>query len=257
MLEVSAILAAGVWAGAINVIVGSGTLVTFPVLLLFGYPPLVANISNNVGIVAGGVSGVYGYRRELAGTRQTLKALTPASAAGALSGATLLLVLPPDVFQTIVPVLIAAGLLMVVAGPAIQRRTSGIGKAHSAGRGSGRRNLITAVGVFAISTYGGYFGAAQGILMFGLLSMSIAGDAQRINGIKNVLTTVVGAIAAIVFMIVAWDQIDWRAAGLIAIGTAIGGLLGARLGRRLSPTVLKAVIVIVGTAAIGKIILFD
>src|SRR5215468_4495526 len=124
MLEAVALFVAGVWAGGINSVVGSGSLVTFPTLLLFGYPPLTANVSNNIGMVAGGVSGIYGYRRELRPNRSILVRLAPASVAGALAGALLLLVLPAEAFMAIVPVLIVIGLLMVIFGPSIQRRTA-------------------------------------------------------------------------------------------------------------------------------------
>src|SRR5262245_29779904 len=162
MIEALALFAAGVWAGGINVIVGSGSLVTFPTLLLFGYPPLTANVSNNIGMVAGGVSGIYGYRRELRPNRPILARLAPASVAGSLVGAVLLLVLPAEAFTAIVPALIAIGLVMVVVGPSIQRRTAAAQHEGSAGMLS--RAVLTA-GIFALGVYGGYFGAAQGILL--------------------------------------------------------------------------------------------
>jgi uncharacterized membrane protein YfcA len=242
------------WAGAINVLVGSGTLVTFPTLLLFGYPPLTANVSNNIGMVAGGISGVYGYRRELRPNRDMLVRLAPASIAGGLVGAVLLLVLPDESFKAIVPVLIALGLLMVVIGPAVQRRTA-------AGRGEGPRGLLSGVlltvGIFVLGIYGGYFGAAQGILLIGLMGMILSDGIQRLTAIKNVLATLVNAVAAIVFVIVAQDRIDWSVAGLIASGAFIGGYLGARFGRGLSPRVLRACIVVIGLVALVKILLFD
>lgn len=259
MFEASVIFAAGIWAGAINVIVGSGTLVTFPTLLLFGYPPLVANMSNNIGMVAGGVSGIYGYRHELRGNASILKRLLPASICGALVGALLLLVLPADAFKAVVPVLITAGLLMVLIGPSLQRRAARrnleLEREHHTETTLARTFL--AFGVFALGIYGGYFGAAQGILLVGLMSMIIAESLQRITAIKNVLATLVNAVAAVTFMVVAWDRIDWKAAGLIAGGAFIGGYLGARVGRRLSPIVLRTIIVVIGVLAIVKIVFFD
>jgi uncharacterized membrane protein YfcA len=254
MIESAAIFSAGVWAGGINVIVGSGTLVTFPTLLLFGYPPLTANVSNNIGMVAGGVSGIYGYRRELRPNRAILVRLAPASVAGALVGAVLLLVLPDESFKAIVPALIALGLLMVVVGPSVQRRTA-------AAQREGSRNMLSrvllTVGIFALGIYGGYFGAAQGILLVGLMGMILRDGIQRLTAIKNVLATLVNAVAAITFMVVATHRIDWEVVALISSGAFLGGYLGARFGRRLSPAVLRIFIVVIGSLALVKILLFD
>jgi uncharacterized membrane protein YfcA len=254
MIESVAIFSAGIWAGGINVIVGSGTLVTFPTLLLFGYPPLVANISNNLGMVAGGVSGIYGYRRELRPNRDVLVRLAPASVAGAVVGALLLLVLPAESFKAIVPVLIAVGLLMVLIGPSVQRRTA---SAEHDGVPSKPARALLNVGVFVLGIYGGYFGAAQGILLVGLMGMILSEGIQRLNAIKNVLATAVNAVAALTFMAVATHRIDWEVVALIGSGAFVGGYLGARFGRRLSPTVLRILIVVIGSVALVKILLFD
>lgn len=254
MLEAVAIFSAGIWAGGINTIVGSGTLVTFPTLLLFGYPPLTANVSNNIGMVAGGVSGVYGYRRELGPNRNVLLRLAPASIAGALVGAALLLMLPAESFKAIVPALIALGLLMVVIGPAVQRRTAA---AHHEGARSTLSRVLLTIGIFGLGIYGGYFGAAQGILLVGLMGMILSDGIQRLTAIKNVLATLVNTVAAITFMIVATDRIDWRVVALISAGAFIGGYLGARFGRQLSPTVLRIFILVIGVVALVKILVFD
>jgi uncharacterized membrane protein YfcA len=254
MLEAVAIFAAGVWAGGINVIVGSGTLVTFPTLLLFGYPPLTANISNNIGMVAGGVSGIYGYRRELSPNKAVLVRLAPASIVGALVGAVLLLVLPDESFQAIVPALIALGLLMVLIGPSVQRRTA---SAEHDGNPTMLSRVLLAAGIFVLGIYGGYFGAAQGILLVGLMGMILPDDIQRLTAIKNVLATLVNTVAAITFMIVATDRIDWEIVALISSGAFIGGYLGARFGRKLSPAVLRIFIVVIGVLALVKILFFD
>ena len=251
--EVVALLAAGMAAGTINTIVGSGTLITFPTLLFFGFPPLVANVSNTVGLVAGGLTGIHGYRSELAGQGRTLRRLVPASFLGAVTGAILLLALPESAFDAIVPVLIGVAVLLVLLGPRLQ---AWAGTRHPDHDSLGRQLLMT-VGVFAAGVYGGYFGAAQGVLLVGIMSVLMTISLQRINGLKNVLSTVVNAVAAVVFMLVAWERINWSVAALIAIGSLAGGYAGARVGRRLSPSVLRGVIVTIGLAAIVKIVFLD
>jgi uncharacterized membrane protein YfcA len=260
VVETLAILAAGFWAGMINVVVGSGTLVTFPTLLLFGYPPLVANVSNNIGLVGGGITGTYGYRRELGGRRRELRRLLPASVLGGVTGAVLLLVLPDDAFQTIVPVLIAVGLVMVVWGPALQRRAS---RGRAAGADDGRLATLTRsrlvavlVGVYVLGIYGGYFGAAQGVLIVGLMSVLTADGIQSITGLKNLLTTAVNAVAAVTFLLVSPESVDWMVVLLIAVGATVGGVVGARFGRRLPPWLMRALIVVVGVAAIVRMLFF-
>jgi uncharacterized protein len=249
--EVIALLVAGMAAGTINTIVGAGTLITFPTLLFFGYPPVVANVSNTIGLVAGGLTGIHGYRRELVGQGDTLRRLMPASFLGAVVGAVLLLWLPESVFDTIVPVLIAAALVLVLVGPRIQAWAAVRHPDHDS---RGRRVLMV-VGVFGAGVYGGYFGAAQGVLMVGIMSVLMTISLQHINGLKNVLVTLANAVAAVTFILVASDRIDWAVAALIAIGALLGGVIGSRVGRRLSPVVLRGVIVVVGVLAITKMVL--
>jgi hypothetical protein len=249
--EVIALLVAGMAAGTINTIVGAGTLITFPTLLFFGYPPVVANVSNTIGLVAGGLSGVHGYRRELVGQGETLRRLMPASFLGALVGAVLLLWLPESVFDTVVPVLIAVALVLVLIGPRIQAWAA---TRHPDQDSRGRR-LLLVVGVFGAGVYGGYFGAAQGVLMVGLMSVLMTISLQRINGLKNVLVTLANAVAAVTFILVAVDRINWAVVALIAVGSLVGGVIGSRVGRRLSPVALRGVIVVVGVLAITKMVL--
>ncbi len=259
VVEALAILAAGFWAGMINVVVGSGTLVTFPTLLLFGYPPLVANVSNTVGLVGGGISGTFGYRRELGGHRRALRSLLPAALLGGVTGAVLLLILPDDAFRAIVPVLIAAGLAMVVAGPALQRRAAR-GRDTTVDSGllsalTRPRRAVVVAGVYVLGIYGGYFGAAQGVLIIGLLSVLTAEPIQSITGLKNLLTTGVNAIAAGTFLLISPESVDWTVVLLIAAGATAGGVVGARFGRRLSPLLMRTLIVVVGLAAIIRLLL--
>ena len=244
-LEALAIVGAGIGAGAINTVVGSGTLITFPVLIALDYSPLVANVSNNLGLVPGSVSGVIGYRRELEGQRSRILHLGVYSVTGAL-GAALLLTLPSSAFDAIVPVLIALALLLVVVQPRLERALAHRRRHHGAERNPALRAAVGATGV-----YGGYFGAAQGIILISILGVAIEDHLQRLNGLKNVLAGLVNLTAGIVFAIVA--DVDWAVAGLIAAGSIVGAALGARYGRRLSPTALRVVIVIVGTVAIVRL----
>jgi hypothetical protein len=241
-LEALAILGAGLAAGTINTIVGSGTLITFPTLLAFGYPPVVANVSNNVGLVPGAVSGAWGYRRELSGQRTRLIRLGAGSALGGLTGALLLLVLPAEAFATIVPGLIVLGCVLVVIQPWVSRR---IARPHDV---PAHGSLWVWSFVFAAGVYGGYFGAAQGVLLMAILGVGLQESMQRNNATKNVLALLVNLIAALIFVAVA--EVNWTYAGLIAIGAVVGGQIGATVGRRLPPLVLRGVIVTVGVVAI-------
>jgi len=265
--EAFVIAAAGFAAGMINVVVGSGTLITFPILVLLGYPPLVANVSNNLGLVAGGVAGTIGYRREIAAHRGFAFALLPVALAGGLAGASLLLVLPSSAFQAIVPVLILVGIILVAVGPWIQRRITSrpatSGEADAQARptaeagipgGPGRRVGIM-VSIFILGVYGGYFGAAQGILVVGALGILTTVSLGSLNAVKNLLVTGVNLMASIIFILFARDSIDWAVVGLITVGAGLGGLLGARVGRRLPPTLLRVIIVTVGVVALVNLLL--
>lgn len=253
-LQALAIFAAGVAAGTINTLVGSGTLITFPTLLAFGYAPVTANISNNIGLVPGGVSGSFGYREELSGQRGRILRLGPMSLLGAITGAVLLLVLPPAAFATIVPVLLAISLVLVVVQPWIQRRLQA--RRDRAGESAPGRahGVLVAAGTYGAGVYGGYFGAAQGVLLIGILGSLLPEPLQRINALKNVLSLIVNSVAAVTFALLAFGQIDWAVVGLIAIGSLLGGLLGAGVGRRLPPVVLRGLIVVVGVVAIWRIL---
>ena len=309
--EAFALLGVGLAAGTINTVVGSGTLITFPTLLAFGYPPVLANVSNNVGLVPGVASGVHGYRAELEGQRRRIIRLGSASACGGLVGAILLLVLPAEAFKAIVPALIGVAVVMVLIQPRLARWMARRQLARSAGRAgdgdltaqadggdagprppadaghgtggaggangngaAGRPGAATAVGVlpatgissradaiggpvlwalvFCAGVYGGYFGAAQGVLLIGMLGIAFTDSLQRINAVKNVLAGLVNGVAAVVF--IALTHVDWGVAGLIAAGSILGGQLGARVGRRLPPWGLRLLIVCVGVAALVKLL---
>lgn len=250
--EALAVLAAGIGAGTINTIVGSGTLITFPVLLAVGLPPVTANVSNALGLVPGSVAGAIGYRRELTGQRDRLLRLGIVCLLGGAAGAVLLVTLPSKAFDAIVPGLVGAALVLVVLQPrlarTLQARRAREGTAVPAHGGP-----ALAVGMFLASMYGGYFGAAQGVLYLSLMGLLLDDTLQRVNGLKNVLAAIVNGIAAVFFIVIA--HMDWAAVGLIAAGATIGGVLGARVGRRLPPTALRALIVAVGIVAIVQLVL--
>ncbi len=244
-LEALAIFAAGIGAGTINAVVGSGTLITFPVLIGLGYAPVTANVSNNIGLVPGAVAGSWGYRRELRGQRRRVRSLAGFSAAGAVCGAVALLELPASTFEAIVPVFIAVALVLVVMQPRLTKRLEGR-EAGSPHGGAGMRAMVFGTGI-----YGGYFGAAQGIILISLLSLGLREHLQRANALKNVLAMLVNLVAGLIFVFAA--HVNWGVAGLIAAGSVVGGYLGARYGRRLDPAALRVLIVVVGIAAIARL----
>lgn len=245
-VEALLVVLAGVAAGTINTVVGSGTLITFPTLLAFGVPPVTANVSNTVGLVPGSVSGVVGYRRELAGQRSRVLRLGSASLLGGVAGALLLLWLPSSAFDAIVPALIALGVVLVLLGPRIQRSVAARADQRGGIPDHGVWWVWPAVALTGV--YGGYFGAAQGVLLMAVLGIGVVDSMQRHTATKNVLALIVNAVAAIVFILVA--DVDWVVAGLIAAGSIVGGQIGATVGRRLPPVLLRAVIAVVGVTAL-------
>lgn len=258
--EIIIILLAGVGAGAINAAVGSGTLITFPVLVAFGVPPVAATMSNALGLIPGGIASSFGYREEIRGQGKRLLRLLPASFLGSLVGAFLLLNLPDDTFESVVPVLIVLALILVIGQPALQRlirRKKTLDTVQVVESqpplSTGRWIAVTLI-VFATAIYGGYFAAAQGIILVGLLGLVLPESLQRINGAKNVLVLVVNVTSATVYTIVGFDRINWMAVLMIAIGSLIGGYFGARVSRRLSPVLLRSIIVALGLLAFWRIV---
>ena len=257
--EALAIFGVGAAAGAVNAAVGSGSLITFPTLLAFGYPAVVANVSNNVGLVSGNISGAVGYRRELAGQRSRLIRLGVIAAAGSIGGAAALLALPSSSFQVIVPVLILIACVLVLIQPwlsarIVARRARRAEEEGRSGPAHERTGPVLGAGVFASAAYGGYFGAAQGVLVIGLLGTFLDESMQRVNGAKNVLVAVVNGTAAVVYIIFA--HVAWLVVLLIAVGSTIGGLVGARYGRRLPPLALRIFVVLIGVISAVKLIFF-
>lgn len=252
-LEAALIGLAGLAAGTINTVVGSGTLITFPTLLAFGVPPVTANVSNTVGLVPGAVSGAVGYRRELADQWPRVFRLASASLIGGLVGGALLLVLAEGAFETIVPALIGLGVLLVVFGKPISawvaRRHERLGTANAGVTGA--RWVWPAI--FGTGVYGGYFGAAQGVLLMAVLGIGIRESLQRLNAVKNVLAAAANAVSGVLFIAVA--DVDWQIAGLIALGAVVGGQIGATVGRRLPEAALRGFIVVVGLTALAVFLL--
>jgi uncharacterized protein len=248
LAEVLAIAAAGLAAGAINTLVGSGTLITFPVLLAFGYAPVTANVSNTIGLVPGSVSGAVGYRRELAGQRARALRLGSMSVSGGITGAVLLLVLPSSAFKAIVPVFIAIALVLTVLQPRLARSLARR-EIDLERRGA----VLVALAVYLTGVYGGYFGAAQGILLLAILGVALSQDLHRTNALKNILAGLTNGVAGVYFMLAA--HVDWGPAAIIACTSIVGAQLSARYGRRLPPDALRAVIVVVGVFAIVRLLI--
>jgi uncharacterized membrane protein YfcA len=251
-LEAVLVLLAGMAAGTVNAIVGSGTLITFPVLLAVGYSPVLANVSNTVGLAPGSISAAVGYRAELGGQRRRLRVLGLASLCGGITGGVLLLTLPADAFRAIVPVLIALSCVLVLVQPWLTERLAMAERRREHG------GVALFVGVYLAGIYGGYFGAAQGVLLIALLGLFLDEHLQRVNAAKNVLAGIVNGAAAALFILVSLfrpgSHVAWLAAALIAIGSVIGGQIGARIGRRTRPGVLRGLVVLVGIVAIVQIV---
>ena len=241
VLEALAVLAAGTVAGGVNAVVGSGSLITFPTLLAVGYSPVTANVSNCVGLVPGGVSGSFGYRRELRGQWRRCAILGIGTTVGAIIGGILLLELPDAVFDAIVPALILLAVALMALKPAP--------KPHEGGN-----NMVAGVASsFATGIYGGYFGAAQGIILVSLLRLSFAENLQVLNAIKNVLAGVANAVAGVLFILVA--DVAWDAALLIAAGSIVGAAVGARYGRRIPSEILRRVVIVYGVIVAAVLII--
>lgn len=239
-LQAIAVLAVGFIAGAINTIVGSGTLLTFPTLIAVGYSPVVANVSNTVGLWPGSVSGAVGYRAELRGQRNRSFGYGIATTVGAIIGGTLLLTLPGSVFESAVPLLILLACILMAAQPYLTKR---LHSNDSAGRG---RIAVLWFGVLLTGIYGGYFGAAQGVILIALLGILLGDDLQRMNGLKNVLAALANVVAAILFVI--FSHVAWLPAILIAVSSVVGAQVGAKIGRRIPAQGLRWTVVVVGVA---------
>lgn len=242
VLSVAALAAAGVAAGLINVLVGSGSLFTFPVLLWLGFPPVAANVANTIGLMVGNISGTIGYRNELRGQGSKLWTLSIVTFAGAVVGALLILKLPSSIFEFIVPYLIGLGCVLVIVQPYLTQLRQRHVRRQRGGR-IAAHYLISATGV-----YGGYFGAAQGVLIIGVLGLTLQNTMQENNALKNLLQTVAGMAATVVFVM--FGPLEWLPILVIAASSIVGGFFGSVLGPRLSPTVLRVLVIAISAAAI-------
>jgi uncharacterized membrane protein YfcA len=242
---VLAVLLAGFVAGTMNAVVGSGSLITFPVLLALGFAPVVANVSNTVGLACGAVSGVVGYRRELRGQYSRVAWLTLPALAGAVVGAVLLLTLPQRVFTIVVTPLIILAIVLVIVQPWLRQHISPRAEASGVG-------LLLPLGVLVTAVYGAYFGAAQGVILVSLLLILLSDSLHRLNALRNAIVMLVNGVAAVIFLVFA--HVAWEPALLIGGSSIVGGQAGASVGRRLSPVVLRGVIVVSGVAAVIKLL---
>lgn len=245
-LAIVAVFAAGLGAGTINAIVGSGSLITFPTLVALGVSPFLANVTNSVGVTGGNASSVHGYRRELVGQGTRIRAIAPFAIVGGFTGGALLLA-KPKAFETIVPWLVLLAVGLVIVQPRLARYLASRGARDPHG------SAWLKFGLFASGVYGGYFGAAQGVIMIALLAIGLEDTLQRLNGLKNVLGFVNNLTADLLFVIFA--HVNWVYVPIIAVSSIIGGQIGARVGRRFPDRVLRGIIVIAGTSVAIKLLI--
>jgi uncharacterized membrane protein YfcA len=235
------VLGAGALAGGVNAIAGGGTLISFPALVAVGLPPVQANTTSSVGLVFGYASGARAYRPELAGQRGRARALLPPAIVGGAVGAALLLLLPSESFDAVVPWLV----LLACALIALQPRLAGWLGARGVAKPHPGWEVQLGVGLGAV--YGGYFGAGLGVILFAVLALLVPDEPLRLNALRGLQSLTVNAVAAVVFVVT--GHVHWLAAVLLAAGAWCGAIAGVRLSRRLSPQAVRTAVVLVGTAA--------
>lgn len=232
--------AAGFLAGALNAAAGGGSLISFPALIAVGYPPLTANVTNNIAVAPGYVTGATGYRRELRGQGHRILPLTVASAIGSLVGVGLILISSQSAFESIVPFLVLAACVLLAFQPAITRRL----EEHSGDRDRPGSGVLAGQALAAV--YGGYFSAALGVVVLAVLGLAFDDTLQRLNALKAVLQLIIGAVSAVGFALV--TPVAWTAVAVVAPASVVGGEVGARLARRVSDRALRVGIVTYGVA---------
>jgi uncharacterized membrane protein YfcA len=246
-----AIFAAGIAAGMVNSIAGGGTLLSFPVLLWLGRDPIVANATNAISLFPGSLASAFGFRREIAGVRPLLMLLLPPSVIGGILGAGLLLVTPSRVFSTLIPYLILMATALIALKHPLERvfRRPSASAMGDAGATPPRThgNTVLVVGQLLVAIYGGYFGAAMGIMMLAAYGLAGLGDIHQRNGLKTVSATVINGIAGVVFVVS--GAVAWKDAALLSAGAVIGGYAGAAVGRRMKPRAIEILVVLIGLGA--------
>ena len=227
---------AGFLAGAVNAVAGGGTLITFPVLLAIGLPAITANTTSAVGLLAGYASGSVAYRHELAGQGPRIRGVLVAALLGGIVGAFLLLLTPGSFFRVFVPALVLLSCGLLAVQPLLASRLAvRQGKDHS-------WSVRVAVGLAAV--YGAYFGGGLGVLLLAVLGLLIADGLQRLNALKVLLSLVINVVSALLFIVT--GNVDWAAAGLLAVGALLGAVVGVRVARRLPPTLIRTAVVVLG-----------
>jgi uncharacterized protein len=234
------LVAAGFLAGALNAAAGGGSLISFPTLIAVGYPPLTANVTNNIAVAPGYVTGATGYRRELRGQGHRILPLTVASAIGSLVGVGLILISSQSAFESIVPFLVLAACVLLAFQPAITRRL----EEHSGDRDRPGSGVLAGQALAAV--YGGYFSAALGVVVLAVLGLAFDDTLQRLNALKALLQLIIGAVSAVGFALV--TPVAWTAVAVVAPASVVGGEVGARLARRVSDRALRVGIVTYGVA---------
>jgi uncharacterized membrane protein YfcA len=226
---------AGLLGGAVNSVAGGGSLISFPALLAVGYPSLTANVTNTVALFPGYLGATAAYRPELVGQRPRLVALGVTSVLGGIAGSALLLTTPASVFKSAVPwlILLACALfgLQPLASRTWAKRRSD-SKEH--------RSVGLHVAVFCAAVYGAYFGAGLGIIMLAVLGLVIADSLQRLNGLKQVMSVLINAVAVVAYSI--FGHVAWSAVAIMALASLAGGRVGGSFARKLSPLLLRAVV---------------
>jgi uncharacterized membrane protein YfcA len=242
-LDALIVVGVGFLAGVFNSVVGFGTSITFPALVLLGYPPLVANTSNKVGLLPGILSGIFGYRRELVGHRSYILVVIVVGIVGGLGGGLLLVGLPASTFAAVAPVIIIASTVLFIFQPYLSRRAKAARTAGSPPTSRWKPRSVLLIGAL----YGGYFGAGQGVIYIASLAMVVKSGLQHIIALKNVMGAVVTGTSSILFLAIA--PVSFWVALYLAAGSIGGGYLGAVVGRKLPITVLRFVVIAVSLVA--------
>jgi uncharacterized membrane protein YfcA len=240
--EALLLVATGALAGIASTVASVASVVSYPVLLAIGLPPLAANVTNTMSLVCTSAGSVAGSRPELSGQRTRAARLAVITAAGGAAGACALLLAPARAFAIVVPVLIAGASALLLIQPRLRALSP------RPGAESSRRRLA---GVFASAVYIGYFGAAGGVVLLAVLSMMYTDSLIRINALKNVISGAANAVAAAAFALFA--PVDWAVVPLLAAGFLVGGMTGPRLARRLPARTLRVLVALAGLAMAVKL----